>query len=106
MKTKISEKDIQLQIKQGLELLGFKVFRINNQGTFNQKTGGYYFHGTAGVSDLFCVHPVKKLMLWVECKREGGKLRTTQQDFLELIDGFFNVKGLKAEGLDDIIKKI
>jgi Holliday junction resolvase len=104
MKIKITESQISRQIIDGLTAMGWNIFRLNNQGVFNQKTGGYYFHGKPGVSDLLAIKG--NTLLFVEVKSPTGKLSQAQKEFLGLIDGITIIKGVKACSIADILIKL
>jgi Holliday junction resolvase len=105
MMVKRLEKDVQRGIVEYLRLTGWNVYRGNNAGTYNKKTGGYYFHGTPGVSDLIAVHPVKHVVAFIECKRPGGKASIEQKNFLALVHGGSCI-GFVAQSIDDVKKEM
>jgi Holliday junction resolvase len=88
----------------GLNYNGWKVWRVNNQGVFNQKTGGYYFHGQPGLPDLIAIKGNK--LLFVECKAPKKKMTEAQKEFLGLIDGVTSVIGVKACSYIDVLVKL
>lgn len=104
MKIKITENDVKKQIMQGLEYQGWKVWRINNAGIYSKKTNGYYFHGSAGISDLLAIKNDK--MLFIECKRPKGKLSGLQIGFLNAVNGVKIIKAFKAECFADCLTEI
>lgn len=67
-----------------LKLRGIFAFRVNTAGIYNAKSGGYYFHGLAGVSDILGILPDGRFLA-VECKSAKGKVSPHQQDFLDQI---------------------
>lgn len=101
-KPKISEKEIQQQIIHGLELLGYSVYRINNTGIYNQKTGKYFFHGKAGVPDILAINYKRNKLLFIECKSLTGKVSEDQLNFFKIIDGITIVKGCVARSWEDV----
>mgnify|MGYP001590122657 CR=1 FL=1 len=64
----ISEKDFQATVRELAETLGWVVFT-----TWNSR------HSPAGEPDLRLVHPHKRRMVWMELKREKGKLTSKQE---------------------------
>lgn len=101
---KISEKEAQSQIKQGLEAMGWIVYRVNNTGIYDIKKKSYFFHGTKGISDLIAIKNSK--MLFIECKSSIGKLRPEQREFLDLINSVHSVSGLSANCIEQILENI
>ena len=104
-KPTISESTVQSQVKQYLELMGYKVYRVNNSGTWNESKHCYIFHGTAGVSDLIgfkAGHPA----LFVECKSPKGKPSPAQVEFLGLVNASDGAIGVCVDNLEALQKNI
>lgn len=87
----MSESDIVRGCLQLLRLKGIYCWRSNNVGVFNPKTGGYFFHGLRGVSDILGIFPQKcpcalqGVFLAVECKMPGKHPTNEQKAFLKEI---------------------
>src|SRR3990167_5780186 len=81
-KPKIKESEILAMTKQILSLHGYKVYRINNAGTWNGRA--YVFHGTKGVPDLIAINDGN--VLFVECKGTSGKVSDEQREFINLVN--------------------
>lgn len=90
-----SMKETEL-VKSCLEWLQWKgifAWRVNNVGIYNKKSGGYFFHGLAGVSDILGILPVKVedgkpvgALLAVECKVGKNEPTEDQHHFLQTIN--------------------
>lgn len=89
-----------------LRVKGFFAWRSNNTGTYNAKSGGYFFHGVRGVPDICCVH--KGQFIGIECKATKGKQSAEQKAFqkaLEKAGGrYILARSLAAliEGMSDV----
>lgn len=80
----MSETEILKACLDYLHTINVFVWRNNNVGIYNQKTGKYYFHGIKGVSDILGIYKGK--FLAVEVKTPDGKLSEDQQLFLDKVD--------------------
>lgn len=80
---KIRETDILNAATNILEAIGWTVYRTNNTGIYNPKTGGYFFHGRPGYPDLTALKPGYPVM-FVECKSSRGRLSKAQQEFRDI----------------------
>lgn len=99
-----TETEVQSQIKQYLERLGYAVYRINNGAVFNKARDAYVFHGTSGVSDLLALK-IGQPALFIECKKTGGKPSASQTEFMRLVDGSAGVKAVCVDSLLGIIRE-
>ncbi len=92
----MKESDLVRDCLQWLVLKKVYSWRTNTVGIFNQKSGGYFFHGKKGVSDILgivCQHYEGEkfgCLLAIECKKpkkEGGREPTEdQKNFLRCIE--------------------
>lgn len=103
-KIKVSEKEVLNSIKQYLLLMGYSVWRINNMGTYNSKTQGYYFHGDKGIPDLIAIK--NNLLLFLECKSSTGKTTAEQKEFLNALDIIEIVRGGVVHSIEDVKRLI
>lgn len=90
-KTRQSENEVKKVIKEYLEYNGWKVYRINNGGTYrgkgNDGKNKFSFAGDPGVPDLFCrKRGVLGYQMWIECKATGRKPSKEQQEFINDIN--------------------
>ena len=99
-KIKIKERDVLYSVKQYLELKGFRIWRINNTGTWNAKTQGYYFHGSKGLPDLIAIK--NNLLLLLECKSSTGKATKEQLEFFKMLEVVDTVEGRVVRTIEDI----
>lgn len=76
---KVKESDVLRDIKQYLDTMGIFYFRANNGGTYNAKSGGYFFRGKLGVPDLIVLKDKKTIGL--ELKAPGKVMSDAQNDF-------------------------
>lgn len=96
----VLEKEVLNSCRQYLELKGFLVVRHNNIGVFNKKSGGYFFHGQKGVSDLLCCSP-KGIFVAVETKVKGKKPTPEQSAFLQRVNDLGGV-GCWVTSIEDL----
>jgi len=98
---KVRETDVLKAITAYLKLDGWEVYRTNNAGVWNQKKGGYFFHGQKGYPDITALKkgcPV----LFVEVKGPSGRLTKAQERFAILAKDCHCIYIL-ARSLDDVI---
>jgi hypothetical protein len=106
------EKDIQKEIINHLEKVGYYVQRLNS-GSYPTATG--FLRGVkSGTPDILAfkpcgsIHHVDKkeaVLLFVEVKRLGGKITPLQEDkMLELIS--FGARCIVAHSLEELIKEL
>lgn len=103
MPPRCKEKDLVRAIKQYLSLEGFEVFRLNNAGIFNPKSGGYFFHGVKGLPDLMAVkknYPI----LFIEVKTPKGRVSADQKRVLNLIKKSWGGRAIVARSIPDVQK--
>lgn len=100
---KIKEQDIQKQIKDYLQALGWIVIKINNVG-IKKPDGSYIPSHQKGVSDLICCTPKGKFVA-IEVKRPGNKPTQLQKQFLQNVNKIGGL-GLWATSVDEVIKDI
>lgn len=96
-----TEREILRQCLDYLEMRGIFAFRVNNMGTYNKKSGGYFFHGTKGVPDIIGIIQDGHLM-GIETKRPGKNPSPEQEAFLKRIndEGGF---GVCVHSLDELV---
>ncbi len=102
-KSKIMEKDVLRLCIDWLTLTKWCVFRLNNVGVYNPRTRSYFFKGRRGLPDIMAFKP-KKPVLFVECKREKGKLTQEQKDTLEIINQTLSI-GICVHSLEELQQK-
>ena len=96
----MKEQQIQKQILDCLKLLGWFAFKINNTGIYKPSTGSYIPAQTKGICDIVALK--SGVVLFIECKRPGGKQSENQLYFAEHIrshNGYY----ILANSVDDII---
>jgi len=98
------ESDVLRLCNDWLTLMRWTVYRLNNQGTFNQRTKSYFFRGRKGLPDLVAFKK-NKPVLFVECKREKGKLSEAQRETLEIINQTLSI-GICVHSLEELQRKI
>ena len=103
-KVNIPEGVVKRQVCQVLKLNGYQVFRINNAGTFNKKSGGYFFHGTPGFPDVVAINPKHGVILFVETKSSVGRPSSAQVQFKSLINQreMWRVDAERVRSVDEI----
>jgi hypothetical protein len=103
-KVNIPEGVVKRQVCQVLEFHGYVVYRINNAGTFNKKSGGFFFHGTPGFPDVVAIHPKEHIILFVETKSSKGNASPAQTAFKSLVAGcyFWKVDASIVHSVDEI----
>jgi len=100
---KITEQDIQKQLKEYLTLKGWMVIKNNTVGIFKQATGKYIPNQSAGLADLTIIKKGRVVM--VEVKKKGNFQSDNQIEF---------EKNWKAKGgeywliynLEELIEKL
>lgn len=104
MKSLLTEREILRQCLDYLEMIGIFAFRVNNMGTYNKKSGGYFFHGTKGVPDILGIIQ-NGYMMGIEVKRPGKHLSEDQHLFLKRIndEGGF---GVCVHSLDELVEAL
>ena len=107
MKIKQTENEVKSAVRDWLELKRWTVCRINNGGVYRGKNkqgkDRYSFAGSKGVADLFCVRKDKKVHLWIETKKTGGKPTEDQHSFLDLVYNPPYSYGIWCDSLDEFI---
>jgi len=105
MKTKISENEVKQSIMDLLSCYKAYVFvwKQNTQGTFNKKSGAYFFHGLAGVPDIIGF-TVYGRFIGIEVKAKGKKSNQSegQKSFQDKCDKFGGIYIL-ADCAEDVI---
>lgn len=99
---------------QFLQAKGVYCWRNNTTGIYNKKSGGYFFHGLSGVSDILGIIPQKcpcalqGVFLAVEVKSAKGKVSEAQDAFLKQINerGGFGIVVHSVEELDYFMKDL
>lgn len=106
MKIIIKENDVKKAIREYLELKGYKVYRINNGGSYrgkNKKGGARYsFAGSPGVPDLYAMKDGSS-PLWIETKSTGERATASQLEFGELANKTVGTLWVCADSLDKFI---
>lgn len=69
-----TEADFQQSITEAAEALGWLVWHDQDSR-----------RNRAGLPDLICIHPGQRRVLWLELKRETGRVRSEQMAFLVLL---------------------
>lgn len=112
----MKETDIVRDCLQYLQYRGIMSWRQNTTGIFNAKSGGYYFHGRKGVSDILGVFPqtveiegkkvVQGLFLAIEVKMPKKNPTPDQHKFLDEINskGGIGICVHSVEELDDLLE--
>ena len=86
------EREIQKQCLKCMHMKGIYCWRNNTAGIYNKKSGGYFFHGLAGVSDILgilpqeCSHGLQGVFIAVEVKTPKGIVSDAQRAFLGQIE--------------------
>ena len=85
----VKESDIQRLILDYLKAKKILAFRMNTgaaSGTYKGKRWFMRF-GSPGMADILCFLPPNHFchVLWIEVKREGGKLSPDQKAFRDLV---------------------
>lgn len=101
MDMKEKESDIVRACLEYLKHRGIFSWRNNTAGIFNQKTGGYFFHGIAGVSDILGIIPNSGKLLAVECKTAKGRLSPAQEIFQTMISDNEGI-AITARSVDEL----
>jgi hypothetical protein len=78
------EADVLRACLEWLKVKGYFAWRSNNAGTYNARSGGYFFHGVKGVPDICCVH--KGQFIGIECKATKGKQSEAQKVFQKSLE--------------------
>ena len=78
------EAEVQRACLDWLKVKGYFAWRSNNTGTYNAKSGGYFFHGVKGVPDICCVH--RGRFIGIECKATKGKQSAAQVEFQKALE--------------------
>ncbi len=99
------ENETTKQIIDGLELSGYRVYKIYNGGVPARVAGGKIIYKAKpkkykGVSDLLAIK--KKKMLFIEVKHGKNKPSQEQLEFLELVDGVESIGGVIAYDFGDL----
>ena len=95
----MKEQEIQKQIKDFLQELGYVVVKVNNVGIKGNKT--FIPPSQKGISDLLCCAPGGKFLA-IEVKKPGGKPSVDQLHFSSQV---LKAGGMSilAYSLDDVI---
>lgn len=107
MIVKQSENAVKSAIKQYLETMGYKVYRINNGGIYRGKNKSgkatFSFAGDKGVADLYAIKN-EDYPIWIEVKATGKKSSASQKEFAERVNKTFGTYWIEADSLDVFIK--
>ena len=106
---KVSEKDNQNAVRQFLELKGYRVFRLNNAPVpFKRGREIVYKKNiqTKGLPDLVAIHPIKKLIVFVECKNSSGGISSEEQKYFQKIADGCQTIAIIACKLSEIEEKL
>jgi hypothetical protein len=87
----LTEKRVEHLGDKVMASVGFEIVRFSQPRNTMQ---------TQGIPDRRYYHPTKKLALWWEAKKEGGKQSLAQQDFQSMVQ---NVGEAYVCGTDDAL---
>ena len=98
--------DLNNAVVKYLSLKGYKVWRQNNVGVYDEKLGEYRkFTGEPGVSDVIGWNKKNGVWIAVEGKAGDDQLSPDQINFLHALNKSGGL-GIVARSLDDVIKII
>lgn len=88
-----------------LSILGIFAWR-NNTGALKDTRGRLVRYGLSGSADIIGICPDGRF-LSIECKREGGRVRAKQTEFMQRIKENKGVAGIvhNTDELMDLLKK-
>ncbi len=94
VKPNVGESEINRAIAAALTRMGWRVYNFASDHALPR--------AAAGFADLVAVHPGLPV-LFIQCKRPGGKLTEQQREFAELICADTHALYIQASSLDDVI---
>lgn len=98
----MTEHDIQNLIRIELTARGFAVFRAN-VGKVKTADGRWFDTGLPkGFTDLFAVKDGKAY--FIECKTSGGRVRSKQREFIDVMRERFGCRAGVAYSVEDAVK--
>jgi signal recognition particle subunit SEC65 len=96
------------EIIDALHKLGYTVKKIYNGGTparvfnnkiiYKKKPDEY-----KGIPDLIAINKKKKLFLFIEVKREKGRVKPEQAEFIEMFNNCSNFKALVLRDINELL---
>jgi hypothetical protein len=102
------EREILKSIKMNLKLFCPSVLWVDRLQAGQMVVEGHYLRlGCAGTPDLYAIigegggH-----LVFIECKRFGGKLRPEQKAFASMLDGLTHIHYVVAYDLGDVLNYI
>lgn len=96
----VRERDLQKQAVKTLRQLGFEVWVTSVDRQTRKQT--------TGLPDVYAQHDSKRVRIWLEFKRPGGKLRPQQERFLhfENASGGYGYVCDSMDRLTEILKDL